>query len=627
MSVKYSEAELARMREDPGCVQLYASRVKLSKQGRRWVGLCPFHPDKTPSFSVNQKGRDWLWGCFPCNASGNIFEFIQKTDGVEFPEAAEIVHQYLYGSKSDAWEETKARVDQVFQPLSGPKKFKTYPLEEMKLVEEALAKSDDARRWLHSRGITLQTAQQMHLGYRQNLELAKLKDPDIAGAGWIVFPSIEDGVIRSIKFRSVARKAFYRQPNMETGLYGVHNVDLLRPLMVVEGEVDAITLQQSGYAAVSLPSASISVTPEMKDIIMSAPRVILAGDSDNAGSIAMEKLWQELKENTFLLHWPEGCKDANETFLKAESVENFRETVDDLIAEAMVKPAPYVTSLEEAMTAGQQTNLKDAPNRLRFPWRAVDEMAIILPGSVIGVLATNTGMGKTTLVHEAALYGARNFEEVVLNYQCELSESEMVTLTAANVLGKHRNHLTQDDLSKAKEKISGIRYYIGRNPNLSTVAPTLDLIEDSIRRLGATIVVLDNLHFICRNEENEVQAQANAMQRIKQMAQRYKVKFIVVGQPRKAKQDSRGKQIHLTDWRGSAAGVDDADVLFIMHREWIKTTDPEHPPMDQYDSRTTITRAKARACGDGPAVAQLMFMGAVATFRELDYNPDFELLG
>src|ERR1019366_6454859 len=221
---------------------------------------------------------------------------------------------------------------------------------------------------------------------------------------------------------------------------------------------------------------------------------------------------------------------------------------------------------------------------------------------------------KTTWVHNATLYGARKHGEVVLNYQCELTPEEFVTITAAHVLRKHRNHLTPEDMQKAREMISGVRYYIGRNPNLSTVEPTLDLIENSIRRLGATVVVLDNLHFICRNEDNEVAAQANAMQRIKRMAQQYKVKFIVVGQPRKAKQENRGKEVHVTDWKGSASGVDDADALFVLHREWLKNTDPTHPPMDQYDPLTKVTLAVARARGDGPTCTNLMFMGTMATF-------------
>jgi replicative DNA helicase len=231
-------------------------------------------------------------------------------------------------------------------------------------------------------------------------------------------------------------------------------------------------------------------------------------------------------------------------------------------------------------------------------------------------MATNSGMGKSTFVADLTLYSARIHNEIVLNYQVELGVPEFVTLAASHLLRKDRNHLTDADYREAQRMLKGVRYYVGRNPNLATVEPTLDLIEDAIRRLGVTTAVLDNLHFICRNEENEVQAQANAMQRIKRMAQKYGVKFIVVGQPRKAKQDARGKQTHLTDWRGSAAGVDDADALFTLHRKWLRSAE-DNPEQDEYDPLTTVKRLKARACGDGPAGAQLMFHGEIASFSEI----------
>jgi archaellum biogenesis ATPase FlaH len=627
---KLSASELDSIKGDPNVPRLYSSRVGLSRQGNRLMGCCPFHSDKTPSFSINQKNGQWLYGCFGCGVSGNIFQFIEEIDHVTFEEAVSVVSEFLGRIKpKTSWQQAKTAVEQVFHPLGGKKEFKTYKIEDLRPLEEALAKSKEVQEWLSSRGIRLGIAQAAHLGFKQHLTMADLKGSDIAKRGWIVFPSIDGGTVTGMKYRSIVEKTFYRQKGMATGLFGVQFIDMLEPLYVVEGEPDALVLQQAGYHAVSLPSASITPTPEMRDQLMQASRVILAGDCDGGvGEDIMQKLWQELGERAFLLKWPDGKKDANEVWHHVgHDTTKFRDLVEVLTLEGMAKPAPYVTSLVQAMTTSQQLNLKDSPNRFHWPWPKVDDMAILLPGSVIGVMATNTGMGKTTLVHQAALYGARKHSEVVLCYQAEMSVAEMVTLTAAHLLRKHRNHLTPEDMQKAQSLISGVRYYIGRNPDLATIDPVLDLIESSIRRLGATVAILDNLHFLCRNEDNEIQAQANAMQRIKRMAQQYGTKFIVIGQPRKAKQDTRGKQIHLTDWRGSATGVDDADALFVLHREWLKNVDPENPPMDKYDPMTTITREKARACGDGPACAPLVFLGAQATFSEMSNEPEYAPVG
>lgn len=69
----------------PSIVQVIGERVELRKAGKEYTGLCPFHADKNPSFSVNEdKG---LFYCHGCGASGDVFDFVQKIDGVTFPEA------------------------------------------------------------------------------------------------------------------------------------------------------------------------------------------------------------------------------------------------------------------------------------------------------------------------------------------------------------------------------------------------------------------------------------------------------------------------------------------------------------------------------------------------------------
>src|SRR5262249_1266340 len=155
-------------------------------------------------------------------------------------------------------------------------------------------------------------------------------------------------------------------------------------------------------------------------------------------------------------------------------------------------------------------------------------------------------------------------------------------------LKKNRNSLTKKDYTAAAEQLGSQRYYLGRNPTLTTVGPVLDLIEMGIRRLGATLVVLDHLHFVCRPEKNEVHAQANAMQRIKNMAAKYKVKFIVVGQPRKSDKTNRGKMIHITDVKGSETFPSDADAVIVIHRDWIRIRDPNNPPKDDYNPETEV---------------------------------------
>lgn len=618
--------DLDALKDDPGVLHLYTSRLRLKREGKLYVASCPFHHDKTPSFKIEEKSGRWLWMCYGgCQKGGTIIDFIAEMDHISIAEAITKIKSEL----GHSWEGQKKIVERTFKPVAEEKKktFTVYPLAKYEPWEKALAENKEAQEWLlRERGITYETAQRFRLGYRQSITSNAADAQEVLDKGWIVFPSIDGDQIRLIKFRSIAKKVFARQPNMETVLFNTNTIDPTDDLYVVAGEFDALSLEQAGFHAVSLPADSTPITPEIKDQLMKAGRVILAGDSDQSGQTAMDKLdklWYELLDPdrpvqvAFRLHW--STKDANELWTSTRNLSVFRQNITDLTNAALSQPMPGVYSLAEAMLASGKTNLSDHPQRLHFPWPTVDKMAILLPGSVMSIMATNTKMGKTCFVVDLTVEAAIKQQEVVLNYQCELSTDEMANMVASYLLRKHRNHLERPDYQAASKVLtdSNVRYYVGRDPSLNTVTPVLDLIEAAIRRFGATIVVLDHIHFICRNEANQTEAEANAMQRIKSMAQKYKVKFIVVGQPRKATQQNKGKIVHITDWKGSETGTSDADAVFAIHRNCIKIKDPNNPPMDDYEPRTEIHLLGARSRGDGATFAILQFFGQWATFEEL----------
>ena len=296
-------------------------------------------------------------------------------------------------------------------------------------------------------------------------------------------------------------------------------IDFIEPVFLVEGEFDALTFEQAGFRAVSLPNAQYQPTPEDKDLLLSAEYVVLAGDNDDAGKKAMTKLWAEMKERTFLLQWPEGVKDANQFFLETcgrdQSV--FRTNINELVQEARSRPMAGIYSLQESLMTSTEENVKDDPNRFRFSLPSVDRMAILSPGSVIGLMATSTGQGKTTFVLQETLEAARKYGEVVLNYQAELTIEQVARIVTAHTLRKHRLELTPEDMKAAARSLGNIKYYVGRNATLTTISPVLDLMEAAIRRLSPTVAVLDNIHYLCRNESDQVKAQENAMQRIKSL--------------------------------------------------------------------------------------------------------------
>lgn len=607
--------DLDSLKRHPNLIRVYQQHVKLRRESDKWVGLCPFHSEKSGSFVIYSK--DMLCHCFGCNTSLNAIQFLQRLDNISFKDAVKKAQDLVGGN----WEKQKEAVESAFRPvLDTNKTYKTFTLDQIAKFENNLKQSKAAQDHLASRGISLETAVRLHTGFTQSVKVQD-KDKDIADKGWLVFPTIDNGVVTSLKYRSIARKAFSKQAGMATCLYNTDTIDVFEDVYLLEGEFDCLTMEQAGFHAVSLASASSHPTPEQKDMLMKASRVFLAGDCDGAvGEVIMDKLWRELEERTFKLKWPDNHKDANEVFLEKckGDVSVFRTEVERLTLEAAKQPLPDVYSLQEVMVSSQQGSLADHPQRLRFPQPDVDKMAILLPGSVWGLYATQTGMGKTpfiiqTMLHNALHYGARP-----LIWQCELTPEEIATIVTAQLLKKDRNTLTIEDKKHAASIMGEIPFYIGHNPSVTDSKEFMALMESAIKRLSITHVILDTFNNMVVSETNGTAIETALSNQIKNTSMKHKTIWGNVYQPRKAQQQARGKKTHITDIRGAGAAADTCDAIYAIHRDLYKGSD-DSPSDDMYESKTLIQAQKTRAKGVGKAETYLQFFGSWALFEQIDY--------
>ncbi len=81
----YSEDVIRRVRDSINVYDLISGYVALKKTGKNWLGLCPFHAEKTPSFNVNTEKQ--IFHCFGCGVGGDVFKFVELQEGLNFPEA------------------------------------------------------------------------------------------------------------------------------------------------------------------------------------------------------------------------------------------------------------------------------------------------------------------------------------------------------------------------------------------------------------------------------------------------------------------------------------------------------------------------------------------------------------
>ena len=334
-------------------------RVKLIRKGRRHSGLCPFHAEKTPSFSVVDD--DGFYHCFGCGVHGDAISFLREMDGLEFMEAVERLAEMAGLAVPRTVPQDPA--------ASRQRKAALDILEETTLFFEAALRRDDGRdatRYLKQRGLDSAIVKTYRIGYSPRMGLrAALKDKgfsdeDMLAAGVIrksdrdgsLYDYFRDRVMFPIENRQGkviafgARALGDAQPKyLNSGegptfskkavLYGwVQAREGLRrnlPLVVAEGYMDVIAIHHSGAAAAVAPLGT-ALTPEQIALLWKLhDEPVLCFDGDAAGQRAQTRALErvlpllEPGRSARLAVLPEG-KDPDD-LIAASGPEGFRKVI------------------------------------------------------------------------------------------------------------------------------------------------------------------------------------------------------------------------------------------------------------------------------------------------------------
>ena len=312
-------------------VDLVGAVVPLKRAGERWKGLCPFHQEKTPSFTVNPKQN--IFYCFGCHAGGDAFEFMRRHDRLEFPEAVRLLAERagvpLPGR--EATPETGARDGLLVLMEWAARRF------EAGLWDTPEATG--ARAYLEKRGIDGETARAFRLGYApegwdhllgaarreghpvEALLAAGLVIPRQNASGHydrfrgrLIFP-IADTQGRVIAFggRGLAGEEPKYLNSPETPLYqkgqtlySLHRarerMTETRRALLVEGYVDCLMAHQYGFGE-AVAVLGTALTPQQLGLLRRyADEAILFFDADRAGQEAARRA-EDLLERSADPQW------------------------------------------------------------------------------------------------------------------------------------------------------------------------------------------------------------------------------------------------------------------------------------------------------------------------------------
>ena len=390
--IRYSDEIIEEVRQNNDIVDIISQYVHLTRKGRNYFGLCPFHNEKSPSFSVSPDRQ--IFHCFGCGVGGNVYTFLMKIEGITFKEALEILAERaniqlptLENSTNNSKEELKSKVYKVneftaefyHQNLYKPTaKIAQEYVKKRKLNQETLqaykigfsGKFDELYKALKQQGFGEKEILESGLvnkndngtyidRYRNRLmfPICDSRGKVIAFGGRVLDDS-------KPKYINSPENVVYSKGRHLFGL-NVAKKDSAKKIIIVEGYMDVISLHQRGITNV-VGALGTALTEQQGWLLRkSTEQVILGFDADGAGQTAVARSMEILQNMgcDMRVLQIEGSKDPDEYILKFGEG-RFKLAVDNAISLVEFK----VKKLKK------EINLENTADKIKF----LNEIAKIL---------------------------------------------------------------------------------------------------------------------------------------------------------------------------------------------------------------------------------------------------------
>ena len=384
MTLFINDETIEKVRDTSDIVNIISDYISLKKSGSNYVGLCPFHNEKTPSFTVSEQKQ--YFHCFGCGEGGDVVTFIMKRENLGFPEAV----KYLADKMGIAIEEIEPKNDKISQERN-----KGYEInkEAARFFYSNLIKNKNALNYLYKRNIPDKIIKQFGLGYSldkwdalyNHLKAKGYLNEEIEKLGLIGKKSNSEGYFDKFRDRIVfpiidvkgrvigfgGRVLNNTMPkylnsketlvfNKGTNLYGLNLLNKFsdrKRIILVEGYMDVISLFSKGinYAVASLGTALTD--KQAKLLKRYGENVYICYDTDQAGINATNKgiqmlLNEDVDPKIIMLG---DYKDPDD-FLKDNSLSDFETKLNEALNH--IDYRIYINK--------QKYNLNEAEGKIKF---------------------------------------------------------------------------------------------------------------------------------------------------------------------------------------------------------------------------------------------------------------------
>jgi DNA primase len=358
--MRIPESTIEEIRLSASIIDVISGYVQLRKRGRNYIGLCPFHSEKTPSFTVSEEKQ--IFHCFGCHAGGNVYKFLMDYEKISFVEAVQELARQL-------------GIDIEYESVPGDERQSEQELlydintEAAKYFYNNLQSSDEgetARKYLKERKIKPQTITSFGLGYslrgwenflnfarEKKLNLDKVVELGLLGknnegrfydkfAGRLIFPifspngrvvafagRVLDDKDKTAKYLNSPESLIYIKGRILYGLsFAKDEIRKLDKAILVEGYMDLISLHQNGIKNVVAVSGTALTEEQVQLLSRYTKNVVLLFDADTAGiKASMRSIELLLKKDVEVKIAALPSGEDPDSFINTYGKEKFEDTV------------------------------------------------------------------------------------------------------------------------------------------------------------------------------------------------------------------------------------------------------------------------------------------------------------
>jgi twinkle protein len=490
--------------------------IKLKRTGSDYVGNCPFHNEKTPSFKIPVNGN--FYKCFGCGESGDVFAFVMKHTNCGFNDAVEHVARiYNFELEKDSKDYVR-------------------PVQRLEKIHPHFIK------YFEDRGISNNTLLRFKISQSFEWMPKAQKETNV-----VCFNYFRNEELINIKFRGPG-KDFKLAKDAELIFYNIDAIKDTDTAVIVEGEIDAMSLYEAGiYNVVSVPNGTtpkgvmkLPYLDNCAEYFIDKKQIIIATDNDQVGQNLKDELARRFGiEKCSFIQYPSDCKDANDVLIKHGA-----DAVRSMIEKSIPFPIKGIVEKETLETEIFDLYENGYPEGVKIGIESLDKLISFMPGDLTTITGI-PGSGKSeftdwlmakTSVNHGWKWAVCSFE----NSPPVFHATKLIEKLSEKPFNKSSTGISKFELEMVTGYLSDNFFFINTMEADITIDGILAKTAELVLRKGIKGLLIDPWNYIEHKVPNgytETQYISDVLSKIRMAARKLGIHIFLIAHPTKLQKD------------------------------------------------------------------------------------------